>query len=474
MTDRVRIEAEGLFLERFVDRALEAGVRFSLIRRLDERHVLLETDSPGAREVLALLEAYHLRGRVAGTAGWPRLRGRLKARWTLLCGLLICAGLLAAFSGFVWRVEVADRSGAPVNTEVLDALEDWGAHLPMRRRDVDTQLIRLRLLSRFPEYSYAGVRVSGATLRVELVRADAEPEVYDLAASRDLVALEGGVVLSVTVLDGAAAVQPGDTVQKGQLLIRGEERVSKEETRGVRARGEVMARVWRESECTLPLWREETAFTGRVSRGSTLALGGYQWTLTGAESFEHFEEETRELPLGGMFAPLRLIDRTRRETVLRRAACDPAQVEAQARELALQGARAQLLPGEEEVAFSAERTVDGDTLTVRVLLEARAQIAGGRGERRERRGGGLSDRVVSGRRQQAAVGSADMSFSGKSRKNGEFGNFNLWFPNSSIDPAAASGCRLSLPGGSKWMSALPTCLPGGRKNAGGREIIIDN
>ena len=71
MTDRVRIEAEGLFLERFVDRALEAGVRFSLIRRLDERHVLLETDSPGAREVLALLEAYHLRGRVAGTAGWP-------------------------------------------------------------------------------------------------------------------------------------------------------------------------------------------------------------------------------------------------------------------------------------------------------------------------------------------------------------------------------------------------------------------
>ena len=67
-----------------------------------------------------------------------------------------------------------------------------------------------------------------------------------------------------------------------------------------------------------------------------------------------------------------------------------------------------------------------------------------------------------------------MTFSGKSRKTGEFGNSNLWFPNSSIDPAAASGCRLSLPGGSKWMSALPTCLPGGRKNAGGREIIIDN
>ena len=29
----------------------------------------------------------------------------------------------------------------------------------------------------------------------------------------------------------------------------------------------------------------------------------------------------------------------------------------------------------------------------------------------------------------------------------EFGNSNLWFPNSSIEPAVATGCRLSLPGG---------------------------
>ena len=35
---------------------------------------------------------------------------------------------------------------------------------------------------------------------------------------------------------------------------------------------------------------------------------------------------------------------------------------------------------------------------------------------------------------------------GKSRETGEFGNSNLWFPNSSIGCAAASGCRLNLPG----------------------------
>ena len=48
----------------------------------------------------------------------------------------------------------------------------------------------------------------------------------------------------------------------------------------------------------------------------------------------------------------------------------------------------------------------------------------------------------------------------------EFGNLNLWFPNSSIEPAAATGCRLSLPAASgrrpcRPGSACPTNFGGG-------------
>ena len=46
-------------------------------------------------------------------------------------------------------------------------------------------------------------------------------------------------------------------------------------------------------------------------------------------------------------------------------------------------------------------------------------------------------------------------FSGKPRKTAEFGNSNLWFPNSSIEPAAASGCRLSLPAASGCRPCRP-------------------
>ena len=43
------------------------------------------------------------------------------------------------------------------------------------------------------------------------------------------------------------------------------------------------------------------------------------------------------------------------------------------------------------------------------------------------------------------TGNADQRFPGESRKTAEFGNLNLWFPNSSREPAAASGSRHCRP-----------------------------
>ncbi len=93
-------------------------------------------------------------------------------------------------------------------------------------------------------------------------------------------------------------------------------------------------------------------------------------------------------------------------------------------------------------------------------------------------GGGLGERKAIAEPPPARVGSADKRFPGKPGKpeklgtpvygsqfrvpsggskwnrtlpGAEFGNLNLWFPNSSLEPAAATGCRLSLPaaGGSR-------------------------
>ena len=78
-----------------------------------------------------------------------------------------------------------------------------------------------------------------------------------LETARDLVAACDGVIVSVNAQSGEAAVEAGDTVRKGDVLIRGEERAGAEETRGISARGEVVARTWVEAEADVSLVRLE-------------------------------------------------------------------------------------------------------------------------------------------------------------------------------------------------------------------------
>ena len=64
-------------------------------------------------------------------------------------------------------------------------------------------------------------------------------------------------------------------------------------------------------------------------------------------------------------------------------------------------------------------------------------------------GGSKWNRALPGRRQRRPI------ICGEAHRFEDFGNFNLWFPNSSTEPAEAGGCRLSLPGGSKCVQAQP-------------------
>ena len=374
MTERVKLCVEGYLLERFIEKALSEGVRFSLIRRTGWHSMELETDQAGADRVMALLEKYHMNGRILGLSGWPLVKRRLKNRLTLLAGLLTCIALLAVYSSFIWRVEITALDGRAVEEGFYQALSQEGIEVPLRKQALDTQLLRLKLLSLFPEYSYVGVRESGVTLRIELAHELTAPQVYDLEASRDLVAARDGIVLSVNALSGVAAVQPGDTVRAGQLLIRGEEKVTKEETRGIQALGEVIARVWYEGSCTLPLFRTEVTYTGRQSSESTLRLMNWSYPLTRGEQYPSQAEITQDLPIGGLFLPLKITRVLRRETLTRDVALDQNQVAAQAQQMAQMQAQSQLLPGEIIYDQWTDYTIEGNCLTARVVLEVHTDI----------------------------------------------------------------------------------------------------
>ena len=120
MTDRVTMTVSGRFPERFVERTLARGARFEEIRCEGPRKLRLAASAADARAVGALAGELGLRARVIRRVGWPVWLDRAKARGTLAAGLLLCAALVAAFAGRVWRVDVTALEGALPPADEVD------------------------------------------------------------------------------------------------------------------------------------------------------------------------------------------------------------------------------------------------------------------------------------------------------------------------------------------------------------------
>ena len=87
------------------------------------------------------------------------------------------------------------------------------------KRNLDLSELEEELARRHGEIAWAGIRVRGTVLEIEIVEHLPEPGLDNRPA--DLVAAKDGLILRILALEGTAAVAPGDTVAKGDLLIAG-------------------------------------------------------------------------------------------------------------------------------------------------------------------------------------------------------------------------------------------------------------
>ena len=381
MNRDLRLRVEGAYPERLLARCLSQGAHFARVRRSGARTLILETDERSAEIVLALCRRYGLNHRVLRFGGLSALVHRLRSRWTLALGLLLCAALCWGFLSRIWIIDVA-FTGPDAALGSASALRrciaEQGLKLGMASSAVNADLLQKRLLAEADGYSFIGVRVQGVRLLVEASPEVPAPEVYEIARARDLVASRDGVVESVTVHSGEASVRPGDTVRRGQTLIRGEEDKSKEETNPVSALGEVIARCWYESSAQGPLQKRIVTPTGRSENECRLELLGFGAPITECAGFTSERLETEILPVVGLFLPLEIVRTTHIEVAERSEGVDEAALEARLTALARAEIQAKLtadgIDYEPAAAWEDVSRADG-MLRVRAVCEIYTDIA---------------------------------------------------------------------------------------------------
>lgn len=383
MTDRVVLRLDGLLPERLLNRAQDEGACIERAERLSPRSIRLTCGRASAAVVKHLAEQYHLPCREERAGGISAFLRAIRAHPTLPAAFLVFFALTALFLSRIWAVEVLTPDGMPVPADASAILREAGVYpgAPARDADLGRAADSLKALD---GCAYASVSRKGVRVVVSLRGETPRPELYELSRPRDLVALRDGVVLSVNVKSGKAMVAPGDLVRKGQLLISGSERAGKDETVGVGALGSVTARVWCVGEASDCVRENRKDYTGRVSAATQLVLPFCSLPLSEGETYARCETRTREIPIGGLFLPLKLVREERyeyRNTPVDRDAGALMEVLGARSEAEAEADRAEKGLTQDEIIdkWTNYSMIDQDTLHARTVLELESEIAVTRG-----------------------------------------------------------------------------------------------
>lgn len=366
--------------EKLIERATAQGARFDSVR-LSGRSMLVTCDAGSARVLVRLCERFAIPCRVTRRGGVSALKRFARRRATLLVGFAVAAALCWLFLGRIWFVDVTLSGEVPeLGDPVLlrQALADAGVR-PGAAVNADLGLLSTRLQSSLDGYSYIGLRRQGVRLLLEAVPELPAPGLYDVEAARDLVSDRDGVVVRAIAQSGELCVKPGDAVRRGQLLIRGEEKATTEETRPIAALGEVIVRAWYAGEARLPLRQAKVRYTGRASTSSALRLMDARWPITEGAEFASQAVELRVLPVGGLFLPLWIEERACFETETAFEAIDPEALKVRLSALALADAGLSLAregPAEYNLADSwVTYEIEGGALLARAVYEIHTDAA---------------------------------------------------------------------------------------------------
>ena len=369
-----RFTLTGLNLERFLNTLQKEGVPLLGARRADRRTLECACylrDLPRVKQLAAEKGWRVTRERPAQLAA---VLGALRRRPGALVGAALALAAALVLSQFVWRVEI--NGAGPYRADIAAYLTEAG-YVPGAQRDaLDATALERSLTLRYPEVAWFHAYVSNVTLVVDVTRGVPMP---DLPSARpgDVVALRDGIVDSVRVYAGTAAVEAGDAVRAGQVLIRGEERGADGAVVPVAARGAVIARCWLAHTVEMSLLEIQSEETGREAAVQQIETPWF--SLPAAPETPDFLASNAyitQTPVVGCFFPVWRKTTVLREVSLEYARRPEAEVRAEAGDAAL-GRLKTLLYGYEIIDKWVDYCmIEDDTLAATATAEWLMDIAG--------------------------------------------------------------------------------------------------
>ncbi len=244
--------------------------------------------------------------------GVPFLLWRVRKRYVLLAGMVLCLLLVWVSSLFVWQIDVDGNETVPT-AEILAVLKSLGVGVGSMTFSISQERISNEMLLRFPELCWITLNTYGSRIQVIVREATPKPEIRDTDVPTKVVAARTGIITDMFVVNGEPVVEVGSAVEAGEELVSG----VMPDGRLVHGEAEIWARTLYEKSLSMPLETVNKNYTGRETTKTAIILGGNRINLyfTGGNPYANCDkiEENKVWRLGSAVLPVTVIRETYRE-----------------------------------------------------------------------------------------------------------------------------------------------------------------
>jgi len=263
----VIIIIEGFFIEKFINLASNAELKFWDLKRLSLSKIQVKAGIKDFKRIRPIVRKSKCRAELKKKVGIPFFLNRYNKRGYFVIGFVLFLLICFICSLFVWKVEVSGNDKIQAE-EVIEQLKECGLHTGKIKYFVNADDVVEQMMIKREDLAWIGIEIEGTKAEVKIVEKVMIPEMLEKTPC-NIVSDRVGIITKMNVMIGAKQVEIGDTVQKGQVLVSGViEGKYPEDTRKVHALAEIEMRVWYEGKASVKLEQE----TGIISEDEAKSI----------------------------------------------------------------------------------------------------------------------------------------------------------------------------------------------------------
>lgn len=238
----VRIQVEGYYAERFINICTNRKLLIWNLKRKNVVELCLNIGIKDFKKLADIARRTNCKVRIINKKGIPFLLYKYKKRKIFAIFLLIIVIMIFISSMYVWNIDIYIQDNESIEN-IQEDLQKLGLKQGIKKNKIDTDKIINDIRLNRNDIAWIGIDIEGTNVKVKIVKAKEQPEIISNKDYCDIIAKKSGTISKITAQNGTAVVKVGETVNTGDILIKGIMEGKYSEPRQVHSLGIVEAEI---------------------------------------------------------------------------------------------------------------------------------------------------------------------------------------------------------------------------------------